>query len=441
MGDPCSSLSDDAGAVDEQSELERLRAEVAELRARDRPRSRSRWRAVLAPVLIGLGSVLLLPATVAVWLDSVVTDTDRYVDTVGPLVDDPAVQRAVTGRVTAVIVSAIDVAEVVEETADGLAARGTGPRVTSTLTGLAEPIAGGVESWVHDHVGAVVAGDRFAEVWTRANRVAHDELVALMTGETGEGAVEIQGNTVTLDLAPVITAAQERLVSAGFELAGRLPVVDAEVVLFQSDDITTAQRSFALIDRLGTWLAAVAVALIAAGVLVARDRRRALAGAGIAAVIAMLALGVVLAIARPLYLDALPPSVDAGAAAAIFDQVVSSLRTTLRTVLAAGLVVALVAYVTGPSARAAGLRRGVTTVASRLNRQRWRDARAAAWLARNKRPVQMTVAAVAVLVFVFWDYPSAGVVGAIVLAAGVALGLIELVVSDRSAAPVPTEPS
>ncbi|PSL02806.1 hypothetical protein CLV30_109114 [Haloactinopolyspora alba] len=396
---------------------------------------------MLAGVLIGLGSITVLPATVAAWMDSTVTDTDRYVDTVAPLVDDPAVQRAVTDRVTAELVAATDVAGVVEDIADRLAAQGARQQVTSTLTGLADPIAGGVESWVHDHVGTVVAGDRFAAAWVRANRAAHVEVVALMTGENGDGAVQAESDSVTLDLAPVITAAKERLASAGFERAANLPVVDAEVVLFQSDDITTAQRWFDVIDRLSTWLIAVAVALISAGVLVARGRRRALTAAGIGAALAMLALGIVLTIARPLYLDALPPTVDAGAAGAVFDQVMSPLRTMLRMVLAVGVVVALIAYLTGPSARAAALRGSASTAASRLGRGRWQDAAAAVWLRRNKRPAQIAVVSVAVLVFVFWDYPSAGVVGGIVLVAGALLAAVELVTGPRPPAPMPSERS
>ena len=51
-------------------------------------------------------------------------------------------------------------------------------------------------------------------------------------------------------------------------------------------------------------------------------------------VLAMLLLGAALALARPLYLDAVPSgALPSDAAAAVFDQIVAFLRTALRTVL------------------------------------------------------------------------------------------------------------
>ncbi|HYQ76473.1 MAG TPA: hypothetical protein VER05_15175, partial [Cellulomonas sp.] len=59
------------------------------------PRQRHRTRAAAAVVLIVLGALLAPVAVVAVWAKDLVTDTDRYLATVGPLVDDPQIQGAV----------------------------------------------------------------------------------------------------------------------------------------------------------------------------------------------------------------------------------------------------------------------------------------------------------------------------------------------------------
>ena len=93
---------------EERAELERLRAEVAELRSQaaapplaeppvavpPRPR-RQRWRSVVATLLIVIGCILAPISVVAVWTKNLVTDTDRYVATVQPLASDPAIQSAV----------------------------------------------------------------------------------------------------------------------------------------------------------------------------------------------------------------------------------------------------------------------------------------------------------------------------------------------------------
>ena len=80
--------------ADERQELERLRSEVGSLRATGRPpRRKVRWRSVVSILLIVLGCVLAPVAGVAVWTHNQVSDTDRFVRSVSPLIDDPDVQN------------------------------------------------------------------------------------------------------------------------------------------------------------------------------------------------------------------------------------------------------------------------------------------------------------------------------------------------------------
>ena len=97
---------------DERAELERLRTEVSRLRARDDARegvaapdgggpARQRWRTVVATLLIVIGCVLAPLSVVAIWSSNQVTDTDRYIATVSPLADEPAIQDAIADKITA----------------------------------------------------------------------------------------------------------------------------------------------------------------------------------------------------------------------------------------------------------------------------------------------------------------------------------------------------
>ena len=363
----------DQDAIDERNELAALRAEVARLRAEQAHRRQpGRFvRPTAAGLLIVLGCVLAVPAVVAVWLRSQVTDTDRYVATVAPLADDPAVQRAVTDRVTTEIFSRIDVAGLTRQAADALEDQGVPPPVANSLRALAQPVANGVQGWVHDQVGGLVASDQFAEAWETANRAAHAELVSVLTGENS-GVLVTEGDTVSVKLATFVAAVKERLVARGFTIAERIPTVDTEIVIFQSADIGRAQRAFSLLNSLGTWLPVVAVGLLVIGVLTARGRRRAIIGAGLGMALAMLAVAIALAVIRPIYLNAVPDTVlPADAAAAVFDTVVWYLRITLRAVLALGLLVALGAFLTGPAPAAVTARRwSAATMAKARERRR-----------------------------------------------------------------------
>jgi hypothetical protein len=86
---------------------------------------------------------------------------------------------------------------------------------------------------------------------------------------------------VRVNLAPFIQTVKTQLVAAGFTLAERVPEVDVSFVLFQSQDITRARSGFNLLNTLGVWLPVLTLVLLALGVYVARDHRRALVGAAV----------------------------------------------------------------------------------------------------------------------------------------------------------------
>jgi hypothetical protein len=178
------------------------------------------------------------------------------------------------------VLTYLDVPGVTNQVVDALAERGLTPLLATQLRTLSGPIASGVEGFTHDQVVRVVQSDAFADAWTQANRVAHDELVKALTGEGG-GAVTVEGDTVSLDLAPIIAVVKQRLVDSGFTLAERIPQVDKSFVLFQSEDITRARSAFNLLNTLGNWLPVVALVLLAIGIYLAKDHRRAPVGAGV----------------------------------------------------------------------------------------------------------------------------------------------------------------
>jgi hypothetical protein len=408
-------------APDERAELERLRTEVESLRRRP---PRRIWRWGLATALIVLGAALAPLAVTGVWLRSEVSDTDRYVSTVAPLARDPALQRAVTDRVTTEVFQRLDVEALTNQAADALGR----PAVAAALHGLARPIANGVQGWVHDQVGRFVASDAFAQAWTEANRTAHAQLVAALTGSQSGGVV-VRGDTVSVKLATVINAVKQRLVENGLTLAQRIPTVDAEFVVFRSADVVRVQRAFRLLDTLGTWLPVVALAMLAGGVAVAPGKRRAVLGAALGVALGMLLLGVALAVLRPVYLRSVPQdALPTDAAAVLFDQLVGYLRVALRALLVVAVVVLAAAYLSGPAPAAAATRRtvgrGVAAVAGRLGS---RTGPVGRWVGRHKRALRVAVVAAAAAVFVFWNYPTAGVVATIALGAVLVLVLVELV--------------
>ena len=443
-------------SADERAELERLRAENAALRARAGPggagpgaeqtpaagpATRRRWRTVVAALLLVLACLLAPLSLVAVWTRNQLTDTDRYVATVGPLARDPAIQDAIADQITAQVFTYLDVQGLTTQALDALAERGLPPALAGQLQALAAPIADGIRGFTRTEVGKVVRSDAFADAWVQANRVAHEQLVAALTGEGG-GAITVENDTVSLNLAPFIQTVKQRLVDAGFSLAARVPEVNASFVLFQSADITRARQAFNLLDTLGVWLPVAALVLLAAGVYVARDHRRALVGAGVGIAVAMVVLALGLAVFRSVYLDAVPASVvPHDAAAVLYATIVRFLRAGLRTVLVLGLVVAAGAFLSGPSVTAVRARQGLTGaigwLAGGAERAGFSTGPVGTWVQANKRALRITAVAVAALALVFWGRPTGKVVLGLTLALLIGLAIIEFLGRGAARRPPP----
>jgi len=433
--------------MSDDNELERLRARVAELEAElssPRPARRATgtshtvWRSTSAAILIMVACLLAPLSVTAVWASTQVSDTEQYVETVAPLADDPAVQQAVADDVTRVVLDYVEVEELTDQTLAALAQQeNLPPRVAEALPALAVPITNGIESFTRTQVDNIVASDRFATAWEQVNRIAHEQVVRLLEGNQG-GAISAQDDTVTLNLAPVIAQVKERLVARGFTVAENIPEVDQSFVLVRSDAVTRAQGFYRLLNALGAWLSVIALALFALGVYLARDRRRALLRGALGVVGAMLALGVALAIARVLYLDAVPADVlPRQAAENVFDTLVRFLRTGLRAAAVLGLIVALGAFLTGPTNAAVWTRSklssGIGSLRGGAEAAGWQTGPVGTWTFAHKRALRIGVVIVGGLVLAFWTRPTAVVVVVTALLVLLAVGVVEFLGRPPSA--------
>ncbi|MGW4382717.1 hypothetical protein [Kitasatospora sp. NPDC004531] len=405
----------------DEPELAALRARVASLESRE-PR-RHRVRSFFAVLLIVLAAVLTPLAVVASWSRSQVTDTDRFVATMAPLASDPAVQAAVADRATAAVMQQLPVSDLLNEVAPG-----DQPALNALLGKVGSALTDGLTGFVHGQVLDVVRSDAFAGIWETVLRDAHAAFTNVLTGQGG-GSVQVKGDTVTLDLAPVIAQVKDRLVARGLGPAEKIPEVHTDFTLVQSDAVRKAQTGLRLLDLAGFWVPVLAVLCAVGGVLLAVRRRRAVVTAALAMAAGAVLLGIGLSVFRALYLDKLPAEVDQAAAGAIYDTLVRYLRAAVRMLLALGIVIALAAWLTGPGRRAgwvrqlwqAGLgavRRAAEGIGLRLGPvgrfvHRWK-----AWLGWG-------AVAVAAVVLLTWGYPTVAVVLWIALALLAALAVLE----------------
>jgi hypothetical protein len=89
-----------------------------------------------------------------VWTANQVSDTGRYVANVTPLASDPAIQHAVTDKVTDQITTHLNVVGYADAAAGQLASKGL-PKVSAALKAFAPQIAD-AGLWLHSLAGPEV---------------------------------------------------------------------------------------------------------------------------------------------------------------------------------------------------------------------------------------------------------------------------------------------
>ncbi|ADI06311.1 putative integral membrane protein [Streptomyces bingchenggensis BCW-1] len=389
-------------------------------------------------------AVLLAPlALVATWAHEEVSDTDQYVRTVAPLAHDPAVQNAVTDRLTKRVVDNVDVAGVTASLTKALDRVGAPPRVADSARLLTGPLKTALTTAVHDVVAKVVHSDQFAQVWTAANRRAHAAVVKVLTGE-GPSAVQARGNTIVLDIGTLIDNVKHRLVDAGYEKAAHIPTVERTVPLLRTDKLDKAQDAMRLLNVLGVWLPVTALVLAALAVGTAPAHRVALMSVGIGVAVMMLVLLVGLAVLRRVYLDSVPPTtLPEDAAATIYDTFVRFLRESTRTILVIAVITVLSGYLYGPGRGARAVRSGAARATGAtgraLARAGVRTGGTGRWLDGHRGWTTGVVISGGALALVLWNHPTpasvALVLGLVVLVL-VLLGIVAAAANGRHEHPL-----
>lgn len=375
-----------------------------------------------------LGCVLAPVSVVAVWSANQVSNTSRYVANVSPLISEPAVRAALTDRISNAVTDQIDVKGLTNQVAAQLSQRGLA-RLASLLSTFSGSIASGVDGFIHSTVAKIVASPAVRRLWVQGNRIVHQQLVLALSGK--KSALTVSNGKVVVGLGPIVDQVKHNLSDRGLTIVDKLPPINPTFPLFSAKYLVQARSLYRALTDLKWILPFVTLGFLAAGVYIARRHRRALIGAGLGLAASMLVLGVALAIGRTIYLNKLPVTVSADAAAAAFDTIVRFIRQGLRVLLVLGLVVAIAGFFTGPSVTAVRTRGAFTSAFAALRgtgeRAGISTGPVGTWVYRHRTALRITAVAVAALVLVFWGIPTGLTVLVIALALVLVLGIIELI--------------
>ena len=396
----------------------------------DHARKPSLWRRICVAVLLILGFVLTPVAVLVTYTKTQVLDTDRYVATVKPLASDPAVQNYIADEVTANLLAQVDVKGYVTDVVTALQSAPAVqalPQQGQRLQGLAGPITTSIENFVHQAVLRIVQSSQFQRIWETANRGVHAQMVKVLTNEGAAVSVERNG-AVKLDLKGIAGLVQQRLDEAGFTLADKIPVdkVSGSIVLFQSEELYKARRGAQVLNNIGYALPFIVLACFGGAILLSARKRRAFIKAAVAFALGAVVLALLVNGARHLYLHALSKDVPQAAAAAIYDNLLRSLHTSVRNILFVALVIAAVAWVSGPARPAVAFRGWWARSMAWAGGDADHGMRSAnAWVSGNKRLLRILLAIVVFLLAFRWPHPTTAVLFWLAV-----LGIVGLVIID-----------
>lgn len=357
-----------------------------------------KWKSTAAIALIVLGCLVATCAMAVVWLNRVVVNTDKYVETVAPLSEDPAIKDAVAHSAT-----------------DQLFARANAEQLTREALPdradfLAAPIVEATKAFVEEQFRNQLDSPAFADIWKEANRKAHDLVLQVVLGR--EGTISSSGGKVSLDLSNLLDNIKSQLSVRGVNIFQNVSLGDTgfKFTIFESQSITKAQAALNLLDKLAYWLPVMALVLLGVAVWLSSSRAATVFRISLGVAAGMALLLVVLAVVRGRYLDAVNSSgtVDAPAATAFFDIIIGSLKTAVRRAFAGSLLVAFIGFALGPYPLAAELRSSLGKLFKTAEAAGTKVdlGPAGACIMRQKTSLQAAGMVLALLVLVLIDQPS-----------------------------------
>ena len=258
-----------------------------------RSRKNSGTRYGISLLLSVLAGATILLASVGVWVNNTVFNSDKFAKKVEKSLGEPEVNTALSQYLTNQLMTALDVQTIVAEL------------LPDELDGAAVIFTGALRTVVEEGVQQVLADERVRELIANQVETSHAAFMTVLRGQGpfGEG-LSTEGDKVILDLEPIIWQAAEDLERVGVILDkvdlpedfGKIAVYEGAAVEKSSNILRSAQDTLTLYKRLLWLFLILAPLLTAASIYVATNRRTATRRLGI--VIGAVAAAVVFALSQ-----------------------------------------------------------------------------------------------------------------------------------------------
>jgi hypothetical protein len=331
------------------------------------PVARKKWRgrSIVSLLLFVLATLLAPAAVIGHWGHTTITDTEAYLETVGPLAEDPEVQAAIGAVVTDAVIAQVDAKELVGGFLTELLPN---DKLAAALTG---PLSSGVNQVIAGAVQKFMTSDAFQTAWYALNKAAQRGLVAALNGEP-DNVIRVEGPDVVLDISSLLVTIQQSLVDQGIDVAAKVtvPELNAQVVVMSSPAFEQLRTIWAFANPLLGLILLIVAALFTISVLLATRRARTTVAVGIAVFAVAGAMQLSLSWAEAQFENAFLGTIFEAASIAFFQIFLAYLIEGLFSMMLLGVILVIVGWFAGRSDSAlrtrAALVRGYADMASRL---------------------------------------------------------------------------
>lgn len=341
-------------------------------------------------LFVVVSSIFVMISVVALWAHHTVFDTDAFMETIEPVLQDPALNQALADYVTDEVTGALALEQRLEEPLANLDAYLSAALLAlldieqqgqdflgqidrPTLEALAGPIADRFNERIANIVHRVIESPEVTELIPQVIRRAHEGSVALIRGDLEVTPnVSIEGGDVRLNTLPIVarvlqpvaaelrqllpdlnlpTAVSDRVDEAIAQfreaLGDRVPDDFGQITVMSEDRLTEIQDSAEVLDRWVWGAVVLTVLLLIATIWVSPTRRRTIIQLGIGVAVAFLIAFLFLRRLETAVVEQIASPEGNETAAGILEQVLAGLRGGIIAVIVIAALIAIGFYIAG----------------------------------------------------------------------------------------------
>ncbi len=312
-----------------ERELAELRHENTELKAKLGKR-RVGGRQIAAGVLLIFALLAVLPAEILLWANRTFMNTDNYVQTVAPVIHQPAVQQAITKYATDNLFATVNIQQEVEQF------------LPAQAQPLAAPVASQVQGYITKAAARLVATDKFAQLWANVNQRVQTRFVAIAQNPNASPSINI--NDIYSFISQNLSGT-----GLGFLAGHQLPPKVSQITIITIPALSKIPYYVATFDDLRWLFVGLAVGLSVLALAVATRRRRMALWIGVGWM-AVTVFGVItVRLIRNALLVNIPDTTYRAAASDIWQALLRPLYEQAVVLFAAGAIIAAAAWLLGPT--------------------------------------------------------------------------------------------